>query len=111
MAPHRAGPPPAHAAIAVGSKCVVALVVACALAVARAAPNPPNFLFILSDDLGFGEVSWTPGRSNFNISTPNIDGIAAAGIAFTDAYTGSPVCAPSRGSLLTRCVCVCMCSW
>lgn len=34
----------------------------------------PSFLFIMSDDLGYGEVSWTPGRTNKNLTTPNIDG-------------------------------------
>ena len=65
------------------------------------AATAPNFVYIMSDDLGFGEVSWTPGRTNTNISTPRIDALAASGMRFLSAYTGSPVCAPSRGALLT----------
>lgn len=68
---------------------------------AAAAAAAPNMVFYMSDDLGVGEVSWYPGRSNTNISTPNVDALSAAGMRFTNAYTGSPVCAPSRGSLLT----------
>ncbi len=65
------------------------------------AATAPNFVYIMSDDLGFGEVSWTPGRTNTNISTPRIDALAASGMRFLSAYTGSPVCAPSRGALFT----------
>ena len=65
--------------------------------------NAPDMLFILSDDLGFGEVGFTQGasRQNTNISTPAIDALAAAGVIFTDAYVGAPVCAPSRGAFMT----------
>lgn len=65
--------------------------------------TPPNFPAKphRSDDLGYGEVGWTPGRTNTNISTPNIDALAKSGMAFINAYTGSPVCAPSRGTLMT----------
>lgn len=61
----------------------------------------PSQIFIMSDDLGWGEVSWTPGRTNTNLSTPHIDALARSGMRFVDAYTGSPVCAPSRGTLMT----------
>ena len=66
------------------------------------AADAPDILFILSDDLGFGEVGFTQGtRTNTNISTPAIDALAAAGVIFSDAYVGAPVCAPSRGTLMT----------
>ncbi|GMH68058.1 hypothetical protein TL16_g04840 [Triparma laevis f. inornata] len=58
----------------------------------------PNILLLLSDDLGYDELS-SFGQQSF--STPNIDRLAASGIRFTDAYTGAPVCAPSRGVLMT----------
>ena len=59
----------------------------------------PNIIFIMADDLGVGQV----GCYGFNdiIKTPNIDKIAAEGTMFTQAYTGSPVCGPSRCILLT----------
>ena len=60
--------------------------------------TPPNILFLLSDDLGYGELS-AFGQRNF--STPNIDRLAAEGMQFTNAYTGAPVCAPSRTVLMT----------
>ena len=58
----------------------------------------PNIIFILTDDLGYGDV----GRyGQTQIQTPNIDQLADDGIRFTQAYASSPVCAPARNSLLT----------
>jgi arylsulfatase A-like enzyme len=58
----------------------------------------PNIIFIMADDLGWGELGCYGQKK---IRTPNIDRIAAEGMKFTDAYSGSPVCAPSRCVLLT----------
>jgi len=58
----------------------------------------PNIVFILADDLGYGDLSCY-GQKNF--STPNIDRIAAQGMLFTQHYTGCTVSAPSRSSLMT----------
>ncbi len=60
--------------------------------------RPPNILLILADDLGYGELG-SYGQSH--IRTPNLDRLAAEGLRFTQAYSGSPVCAPSRCTLLT----------
>jgi arylsulfatase A-like enzyme len=60
----------------------------------------PNILFILADDLGYGEVGYT-GAGDHKIQTPNIDQLAKQGLRFTQAYAGAPVCAPSRCALLT----------
>ncbi len=60
--------------------------------------RPPNVVFIMADDLGYGEVGC---YGQTKIKTPNIDRIAAEGIRFTQHYSGSPVCAPSRCVLLT----------
>ena len=60
--------------------------------------HPPNIIFILADDLGYGEVG-VYGQTR--IKTPNIDRLAEEGLLFTNHYSGSPVCAPSRGTLLT----------
>ena len=59
----------------------------------------PNIVYILADDLGYGD----PGCNNSAsaIPTPNIDRLAANGIRFTDAHAGSSVCTPSRYALLT----------
>jgi len=58
----------------------------------------PNFVFILADDLGYGELG-VFGQEV--IKTPNIDQLAKEGMILTDHYTGSPVCAPARAVLLT----------
>lgn len=58
----------------------------------------PNIIFILADDLGYGDVG-VNGQQK--ILTPNIDQLAKEGTRFTDFYAGAPVCSPSRGVLLT----------
>jgi arylsulfatase len=58
----------------------------------------PNIIFILADDLGYGEVGCF-GQER--ITTPFIDMLAGQGLRLTSHYSGSPVCAPSRCSLLT----------
>ncbi|MEV4838156.1 sulfatase-like hydrolase/transferase [Nonomuraea sp. NPDC049486] len=58
----------------------------------------PNFLVILADDLGWGEIGINGQKK---IVTPNIDRLAADGVRFEAAYAGAPLCAPSRCSLLT----------
>lgn len=63
-----------------------------------AGPDQPNIIFILADDLGYGDLGCYGQQV---IRTPNIDRMAAEGMLFTDAYAGSTVCAPSRCSLMT----------
>lgn len=63
-----------------------------------AAAKPPNIIFVLADDLGYGDLGCYGQRE---ISTPCLDQMAAEGIRFTDFYAGSTVCAPSRCSLMT----------
>jgi len=68
--------------------------------VSAQADNPrPNIVFILADDLGYGD----PGCYNADsrIPTPNIDALATQGLRFTDAHTPSSVCTPTRYALLT----------
>ena len=62
------------------------------------AQNKPNIIYILADDLGYGDLSCY-GQEKF--STPNIDQLAKEGMLFTQHYSGSTVCAPSRSSLMT----------
>jgi arylsulfatase A len=61
--------------------------------------SQPNIVFILCDDLGYGDVSALNPDSK--IQTPHIDQIASKGVRFTDAHTSSAVCTPSRYSVLT----------
>lgn len=58
----------------------------------------PNIIYILADDLGYGDVGYL-GQDKFE--TPNIDKLAAEGMVFTQHYSGATVCAPSRSALLT----------
>lgn len=59
----------------------------------------PNIVFILADDLGYGDVSAYNPESK--ISTPNLDRLAQGGVRFTDAHAPSSVCTPTRYALLT----------
>jgi arylsulfatase A-like enzyme len=58
----------------------------------------PNILFVLIDDLGYGDFSCT---GNKEVETENIDRLAAEGIRFTQFYVSSPICSPSRTAFLT----------
>ena len=65
----------------------------------RITNSPPNIIYILADDLGYGDVSAYNPQSAFK--TPNIDKLAEQGIRFTDAHSSSSVCTPTRYSILT----------
>lgn len=69
------------------------------LASAAHAAEKPNILFILADDLGYGDVGCYNPESK--VLTPRLDRLAAEGMRFTDAHSPSTVCTPSRYSLLT----------
>ena len=71
----------------------------CSLSLQAEETKKPNIIFIMADDLGIGEI----GCYGFNdiIKTPQIDNLAKEGTMFTQAYTGSPVCGPSRCVLQT----------
>ncbi|MFI3305548.1 MAG: arylsulfatase [Rikenellaceae bacterium] len=75
-----------------------ATVVLCACSSASDSEQLPNIVYILADDLGYGDLSCY-GQTKFN--TPNIDNLASRGMLFTQHYSGSSVSAPSRSSLLT----------
>ena len=61
--------------------------------------TPPNILFILADDLGYGDLGCYNPDSK--IPTPHLDKLAGQGMRFTDAHSPSTVCTPTRYSLLT----------
>lgn len=67
------------------------------LLTAPAVLGKPNFVFILADDMGYGDVSHAGGK----IPTPFLDQLRAEGMRFTDAHTTSSVCTPTRYGLLT----------
>jgi arylsulfatase A-like enzyme len=70
-----------------------------AAAAAARTGTRPNIIFILADDLGYGDLGCY--NSSSKIPTPHLDRLAAAGIRFTDAHTPSAVCTPTRYGLLT----------
>lgn len=59
----------------------------------------PNIIYILADDMGYGDLSRNNPESK--IPTPHLDRLAAEGMRFTDAHAGSSVCTPSRYNILT----------
>src|SRR5512135_2406054 len=65
---------------------------------AAEAERLPNLVFILADDLGWGELGC---YGQTKIRTPNIDRLATEGMRFTRHYSGAPVCAPARNVLMT----------
>lgn len=77
--------------------------------IAQTRPEKPNIIFILTDDLGYGDIGvfYQNQRKKTNDPslpyelTPNIDQMAGHGAMFTQQYSNAPVCAPSRASLLT----------
>ncbi|MBI9094064.1 MAG: arylsulfatase [Sphaerochaeta sp.] len=62
-------------------------------------PTKPNIIYILADDLGYGDVSANNGNCPFE--TPAFDSLAKGGLRFTDAHASSAVCTPSRYSIMT----------
>ncbi len=65
---------------------------------AAAKPNKPNIVFVLADDLGYGDLGCFGQKL---IQTPHLDQMAAEGMKFTQFYAGATVCAPSRSVLMT----------
>ena len=82
--------------------CLAALLfclVSCAGPGARPLRRPPNIVFVMADDMGYGDVHALNRASA--IPTPNLDQLAATGCTFTDAHTPSSVCTPTRYGVLT----------
>ncbi len=76
---------------------VISIYVAAAL-LGQGSPPPPNIVYIMADDLGYGELGCYGQKK---IPTPHLDRLASTGMKFERAYAASPVCAPTRYSLLT----------
>lgn len=62
------------------------------------APQPPNIVFILADDMGWNQVGY---HGSIWYETPNIDQLARDGMQFSDAYSAAPICSPTRAALMT----------
>ncbi len=73
-------------------------VVGCIADDATEQKRSPNVIYILADDLGYGELG---SYGQKKIRTPNLDKLALQGMRFTRHYCGAPVCAPSRCVLMT----------
>jgi arylsulfatase A-like enzyme len=69
-----------------------------AATVDAARPDPPNFVIVVADDLGYGDVGF---YGNASVRTPRLDGLAEAGMRFTDFHSSGTVCSPTRAGLLT----------
>ena len=76
--------------------CAIGLLAACATP--PDAPQPPNFIVILVDDLGYGDTGAYGSTRN---ETPHIDQLAREGLRFTDFHSNGPMCTPTRAALLT----------
>lgn len=79
---------------------VSALLLVHSVSLYGASPALPNVVLIYADDLGYGDLGCYGSRVN---ATPHIDRLAAQGMRFTQYYSASAVCSPSRGALLTGC--------
>lgn len=69
-----------------------------ALSRAMASPDKPNIVFILGDDIGYGDFSCYGATK---VRTPNVDRVAREGVRFTDAHSSASVCTPTRYSFIT----------
>jgi arylsulfatase A-like enzyme len=91
----------AHAAAFMKASIITVIVLLLHLNCAASTPTgatPPNVIVILADDLGYGDLGC---YGQEKIQTPNLDRMAREGVRFTRFYTGAPVCAPARETLLT----------
>ena len=77
--------------------CITLFIVSCSLN-KKSVEDLPNFIFILADDLGYGELGVLGQQL---IETPNLDALAKSGMILTNHYSGAPVCAPARAILMT----------
>ena len=66
------------------------------------ADRPPNIVLIVTDDMGFNDISlYNGGAGDGTLQTPSIDALAEQGVSFTNGYAANAVCAPSRASIMT----------
>ena len=77
---------------------VVLLLAALSMSVRAAEPSKPNILFIVGDDMGYGDVGFHGCK---DIPTPSLDALASRGVRFTNGYVSGPYCSPTRAGLMT----------
>ena len=82
----------------IATLCLLVVFPSCHVSIDNANDIKPNIIYILADDLGYGELGC---YGQEKIETPHIDGLAAEGMKFTQHYSGAPVCAPARCVLMT----------
>jgi arylsulfatase A-like enzyme len=90
--------PPNRSVIAIAALLLASF--GAAVSAHAAEPAKPNIVYILADDLGYGDVKCL-GGDRCKIATPNIDKLASQGMTFTDAHSNSSVCTPTRYGVLT----------
>ena len=66
--------------------------------VAEDKSDPPNVIFLLTDDLGYSDINCYGAKT---VKTPHLDRFAAEGMMFTDFHTAASICSPSRAAFLT----------
>src|SRR6185436_7115007 len=79
-------------------KVLQTLILAVSFALSARAADKPNIIFILSDDLGYGDLGCYGAQ---RVKTPNLDRLAREGLRFTDAHSTASVCTPTRYAFLT----------
>src|SRR5688500_16702540 len=77
---------------------LILVALSCSTAFSAETERRPNIVFLLADDLGYGDLGCFGQQK---IRTPNLDRLAAEGMRFTQHYSGNAVCAPSRCVLMT----------
>jgi len=77
---------------------ILSLLATCALAPSLGAADQPNFIVVLCDDLGYGDLHC---QGNEELHTPNLDRFAKEGLRLTSCYASHPNCSPSRTGLMT----------
>lgn len=77
---------------------IVTMFLCLTVGIAKTENNPPNIVLVIIDDMGWKDMGCSGSQY---YETPNIDALAAAGIRFENGYSTSPVCAPSRGAVLS----------
>ena len=78
----------------------IGLAIACLVSITAHGADKPNIIYILADDLGYGDVQALNPKQG-KIPTPGMDRLAAQGMVFTDAHSNSSVCTPTRYGVLT----------
>src|SRR5688572_450428 len=78
-------------------KCIMTLMMSL-LVYSNAQSQHPNIIYIMSDDMGYGDLSGY-GRKDYR--TPNLDNLAAQGVKFVNAYSAAAVCTPTRAAFMT----------